>query len=188
MIRTIGIKDDAFIRGDVPMTKEEVRVITISKLSLTSDDLVLDIGAGTGSLSIEAARVCKSVYALERKKEALELIHLNAIKFKCDNLHVIDAYAPEGLPDQAITKVVIGGSGGKMKEIFDALDRYDLKQVVVNTITLENTTKALEMLKLKGYDTEVVSVNISKSKSVGSVTMMMAHNPINIITGVKNED
>lgn len=169
------------------MTKEEVRVITISKLSLTDDDVVIDIGAGTGSLSIEAARACKKLYALERKEEAVELIHKNQEKFGITNMTIIENYAPEGLPEDEITKVIIGGSGGKMKEIFEKLNAYPIKKVVVNTITLENTTKAIEEMKTHGYDVEVVTVNISKSKSIGGLTMMMGQNPINIITGEKNE-
>ncbi|MCH4888267.1 precorrin-6Y C5,15-methyltransferase (decarboxylating) subunit CbiT [Acidaminobacter sp. JC074] len=170
------------------MTKEEVRVVTISKLDLSDSDIVLDIGAGTGSLSIEAARICKT-YALERKEAALDLIKKNKDKFGVSHLQVIDAYAPEGLPDDAVTKVIIGGSGGKMYDIFESIEKYPIKKVVVNTITLENTTKALEAMKSKNYkNIEVVTVNISKSRSVGGVTMMMGQNPINIITGEKNEN
>ncbi len=72
-----------------------------------------------------------------------------------------------------------------MTEIFDALQKYTIKKIVVNTITLENTTKAIEQLKKYNYNYEVVTVNISKSRQVGPMTMMMAHNPINIITGEK---
>jgi len=188
MINTFGIKDDAFIRGNVPMTKEEVRVISLSKLGLESDDIVLDVGAGTGSISIEASFFCKSVYAIERKEEAVDLIHQNKAKFKCENLNIISDLAPAGFPDDEVNKVIIGGSGGKMGQIFDALTKYEVKRIVVNTITLENTTKALDLLKKYGYDREVVTVNIARSRSVGTMTMMMGQNPINIITGVKNED
>ncbi len=185
MSRTLGIKDDAFIRGEVPMTKEEVRVITLSKLDLNDEDILLDIGAGTGSLCIEGSMFCNKAYGIERKKEALELIKLNKEKFGCNNLTIINGLAPEGLPEDLVTKVIIGGSGGKMAEIFDALQRYAIKKIVVNTITLENTTKAIEQLKKYNYNYEVVTVNISKSRQVGPMTMMMAHNPINIITGEK---
>ncbi len=188
MTKTIGIKDEDFIRGDVPMTKEEVRVITISKLGLCESDIVLDIGAGTGSLSIESARICKT-YALERKAAAVDLIKRNKEKFKCNQLEIIESYAPDGLPDDSVSKVIIGGSGGKMNDIFKSIEKYPLKRVVVNTITLENTTKAIEAMKENGYkNIEVVTVNISKSRSVGNMTMMMGQNPINIITGEKNEN
>jgi len=170
------------------MTKEEVRVITLSKLNLCESDILLDIGAGTGSLCIEGSMYCKRAYGIERKDQAVELIHRNIGRFKCDNLQVIRALAPEGLPDDQVNKIIIGGSGGKMHEIFDAISKYPIETIVINTITLENTTRAIQALKAHDYDYEVVSVNISKSKQVGDVTMMMGQNPINIITGVKNEN
>ncbi|MBI9014489.1 MAG: precorrin-6Y C5,15-methyltransferase (decarboxylating) subunit CbiT [Clostridiales bacterium] len=185
--QTFGLKDSEFIRGDVPMTKEEVRVITISKLSLDNHDTVLDIGAGTGSISVECARVIGGhVYAIERNPSAVELIHLNKEKFDVPNLHIIDGFAPENLPNAVINKIIIGGSGGKMQEIFTAIEKYPVEKIVINTITLENTTKAVEQLKVFKYkDIEVVTVNIAKSKMVGNITMMIGQNPINIITGAK---
>ncbi len=186
----INIKDDDFIRGSAPMTKEDVRILTIAKLEIKEDDIIMDIGAGTGSLSIEAAINSKNkVYAIERKEDALELIYENKKKFKVDNLEIIKGYAPDALPDDQITKIMIGGSGGKMHEIFDYIERYPLRKVVVNTITFENTTKAIEAFKKHNYkNIEVVTANIAKSRMVGPVTMMMGQNPINIITGEKFED
>lgn len=188
MIRkSFGVKDSEFIRGEVPMTKEEVRVITLSKMNLDVKDKILDIGAGTGSLSIECARVIDgSVYAIERNPEAIKLLNLNKEKFEVNNYQIIEGLAPENLPDDEINKVIIGGSGGQMAKIFEAIEKYPIEMVVINTITIENTYKALELLKQYGYkEVEVTAVNISKSKMVGSVTMMMANNPINIITGAK---
>jgi len=169
------------------MTKEEVRVISISKLDLDHNDTVLDIGAGTGSISIECARVLDgNVYAIERNPDAIKLLHLNKEKFEVSNYHIIEGIAPDHLPDADVNKVIIGGSGGKMAQIIESLQRYDVKNIVINTITIENTYKALELLKLHNYnDIEVTTVNISKSKMVGPVTMMMGNNPINIITGAK---
>ena len=91
--------------------------------------------------------------------------------------------APNGFPKDKVNKVIIGGSGGMMTEIFEALQAYDIESIVVNTITLENTTKAITEMKRLGYDYEVTTVNISKSRQVGTMTMMMGQNPINIITG-----
>jgi len=185
--QTFGLKDSEFIRGDVPMTKEEVRVISISKLALAIDDTVLDIGAGTGSISIECARVIEGqVYAIERNPSAVELLHRNKEKFGTHNLQIIEGLAPDDLPEAEVNKIIIGGSGGRMHEIFTAIEKYPVRKIVINTITLENSTKAVEQLKAFNYkDIEVVSVNIAKSKMVGNVTMMMGQNPINIITGAK---
>lgn len=185
---TAGIKDEAFIRGEVPMTKEEVRVITISKLDLISTDRVIDIGAGTGSIAIECARLLKDgqVFALERKPEAISLIHQNKEHFDLHNVEIIENYAPMGLEGLSFNKVVIGGSGGKMMEIFEALSTHDVEKIVVNTITIENTYKALEAFKKYHFkNIEVVTINVAKNKSIGGVTMMMGNNPINIITGEK---
>ena len=169
------------------MTKEEVRTLTISKLALKDEDILLDIGAGTGSISIEASQYCQKTYALERLDEAVDLINQNKEKFACDSLKVIQGLAPECLPKDQVNKVVIGGSGGRMAEIFSAIDNYPLERIVINTITLENTAKAVELLKKYAFDYEVVTITIAKSKKIGEVTMMMGQNPINIIRGVKNE-
>lgn len=167
------------------MTKEEIRCISLSKLNLCESDLLLDIGAGTGSVSIEAATLVKQVFSLECHQEAIELIRKNVSKFKIGNMTLIEKKAPEGLPKIAINKVFIGGTRGQMEEILRQLETYPIQVVVVNTITVENTYLALKTMESLGYKTEMLSVNVSRSHSVGHVTMMKAHNPINIITGVK---
>lgn len=188
---TPGIKDDVFIRGNVPMSKEEVRVITLSKLGLTKDSIVVDIGAGTGSFSIECARLTtpNSVYAVERNEEGLKLIKQNMEKFQVNNIIPILAKAPEGLENiRDFDKVIIGGTGGSMKDILTWIEENASKDitVVVNTITVENTHIALTTLKeLQFKEIEVVTINCSKSKEVGNVTMMMANNPVTIITARK---
>lgn len=182
-----GIFDEEFIRDKVPMTKYEVRMVTLAKLDLQEEDIVLDIGAGSGSMSIECACVTKSqVYAIESNPLAQELIEKNIKKFRVDNLNLIKGMAPEVLPYAAITKVIIGGSRGHMAQIIKELNNYPIKKIVVNTITIENTYKALEALKQEGYQNiEVTQVSVSRSHAVGSVTMMKAENPIQIITGEK---
>lgn len=172
------------------MTKEEVRIITVSKLDLEMNDCVLDIGAGTGSISIECARLLKNdVYAVECNPLAVDLLYQNKAKFAVDNLHIIDGMAPEALPDKDITKVIIGGTRGQMTSVFERLEQYPIKKVVVNTITLENTMHALEAMKSFAYQNiDVVTVNVSKGHFVGNVTMMKAENPITIISGEKNEN
>jgi cobalt-precorrin-6B (C15)-methyltransferase len=180
-----GIKDEAFIRDQVPMTKEEVRVVTLAKLDLHEDDVVLDIGAGTGSMSIECARLLKTkVYALECNELAQDLIERNKAHFMTENLEIIRGKAPMDLPKAPVTKVIIGGSRGQMKEILKAIKAYPLKKVVINTITLENTYLALQALKDEGYDNlDVTQVQISKGHRIKDITLMKGQNPITIISG-----
>jgi len=119
---TPGIPDHFFIRGDVPMTKEEVRAAALSKMRLSEDSIVFDIGAGTGSIAIECSLICRKgrVYAVERDKEAIELINSNLKKFGVSNAFVVEGNAPlvlESLPYP--DRVFIGGSGGNMEEIIN---------------------------------------------------------------------
>ena len=188
---TSGIKDELFIRGKVPMTKEEVRTVTISKLDLVKSDIVLDIGAGTGSISIECGLLLSegSVIAVETKEEAVLLIKENIEKFNLKNIKVINTLAPIGLEDLEFTKVVIGGSRGQMDGLFELIQNKKVLKVVINTITIENTYKAIELMKKYGYkNIEVTSMSIAKSKDIGSMTMMLGQNPVNIISGEVNNE
>lgn len=123
-IVTHGIPDEAFIRGKVPMTKEEVRGISLSKLQLTRNSIVYDVGAGTGSVSVEMAMqaVEGRVYAIEKKPEAVELLYKNKEKFAADNLEIVEGLAPEACVDLPVpTHAFIGGSSGNMKDILKLL-------------------------------------------------------------------
>ncbi len=187
---TPGISDDQFIRGKVPMTKEEVRVVTVSKLDLNEEDVVIDIGAGTGSISIECARILKKgkVIAVERNQEGIDLIHQNIEKFKLSNVSVLNTLAPDGLYDLEFDKVIIGGSGGKMKELFELIQNK-AKKVVINTITIENTYKAIELMRQFNYkNLEVTSMQVSKGRDLGTMTMMLGQNPVYIISGEVNHE
>ena len=97
--QTFGIEDDMFIRGKVPMTKSEIRVITLSKLQLYEDSIVLDVGAGTGSISIECALMVPNgkVYAVEANSEGIDLIYKNMEKFQVNNLLPIHGMAPDAM-------------------------------------------------------------------------------------------
>lgn len=188
---TSGIKDELFIRGKVPMTKEEVRTVTISKLDLVKNDIVLDIGAGTGSISIECGLLLSegAVIAVETKEEAVLLIKENIKKFNLKNIKVINTLAPIGLENLEFTKVVIGGSRGQMDDLFELIQNKKVLKVVINTITIENTYKAIELMKKYGYkNIEVTSMSIAKSKDIGSMTMMIGQNPVNIISGEVNNE
>ncbi len=183
-----GLPDEAFIRGKAPMTKSEVRTITMAKLQLRPTSRVLDIGAGTGSLTIEAALLCPEgqVVAIERKQTALDLLSQNIEHFNLNNVTVIDGLAPQDLPkDQVFDAIVIGGTGGQMAEVIDYVKAHLVPggRVCVNLITPENVAKALEGLRGGGFtEPEIISLQVSRGRRVGDVTLMEAQNPITIIT------
>ncbi len=186
-----GIPDDEFIRGDVPMTKEEVRSVSISKLHIKKDSIVYDVGAGTGSIAIEAALQTEQghVYAIERNETAAELIRENQKAFKADNLTVIMGEAPEVTADlPAPDCVFIGGSKGRLREIIDQAARKNPGvRIVVNAITLETLTEVLECTKVlkeeyRIQDEEIVQITVSKARHAGGYHMMNGQNPIFIIS------
>ncbi|MDR0778053.1 MAG: precorrin-6A reductase [Methanomassiliicoccaceae archaeon] len=181
----LGIPDTEFIRGDVPMTKSEVRTLTVSKLSLSDDSVVYDVGAGTGSVSIEMARaaVNGSVYAIEMEKDALELIEKNKVRFGSDNLHVIEGKAPDALIDlPAPTHAFIGGSGGNMMEILKLiLSKNPDARIVINSVTLETVAETVRCIKaLNLNEIETICVSVSRSRTTDNVHLMLAQNPIYI--------
>lgn len=188
----IYIKDEEFIRGDCPMTKEEVRILSTAKMQLKEDYTVLDIGAGTGSVSIQVAKICTKgdVIAIEKDEEALKAIKLNIEKFDISNLTVIsgEALEVEEQIDILFDSIFIGGSGGNIEEI---IKRYHLNlksgcNMVLNFITLDNLYKSMSTLKALNYDIECIQVSINKTR--GKSYMMSANNSIFILTGRKPED
>ena len=194
-IVTHGIPDEAFIRGKVPMTKEEVRGISLSKLQLTRNSIVYDVGAGTGSVSVEMARQCPrgEVWAIEKKDEAVELLEENRRKFALDNLTIVPGLAPEALKElPAPTHVFIGGSSGNLICIMEAaLEKNPRVRFVINAIALETVAEALEALKsLPVTDSDIVTAMIGESKEIGRYHMMMGQNPVYVIscTGKGEED
>jgi precorrin-6Y C5,15-methyltransferase (decarboxylating) len=185
---THGIKDVLFERGQVPMTKNEIRSISLSKLQLRPGDIVYDVGAGTGSVSVEMALQAYegSVYAVEFNEEALDLIRRNAEKFGAWNLEVVAGKAPEALADlPAPDRAFIGGSKGNLAEILELLVKKNPKiRVVVNAITLETMAEALEQFRKLGFeDIDVVQIFAAHGKAAGSYHMMQGQNPVFIISG-----
>ncbi|ADL12368.1 precorrin-6Y C5,15-methyltransferase (decarboxylating) subunit CbiT [Acetohalobium arabaticum] len=186
--QTPGIPDDLFIRGDLPMTKEEVRAVTISKLRLKRDSVVWDIGAGTGSLSIEAGLIADqgSVWAVERESEGIELINQNCEEFGVENIEPINGEAPAALADlPAADRIIIGGSGGQLEEILAMVDKKMTAEgrVVLNAITLETLLAAKESLSKMDYSFNIVTVSITRTREIGNYHMLDAQNPIYIIAG-----
>ncbi|MCC8159925.1 MAG: precorrin-6Y C5,15-methyltransferase (decarboxylating) subunit CbiT [Oscillospiraceae bacterium] len=181
----IGIKNEEFITGSAPITKSEVRAVSVSRLEIKPDDICLDIGAGTGSVSVEMALLCPKgrVYAVEKNAEAAELIEKNAVKFTADNIEVIRGEAPDalnGLPKA--DKVFIGGSSGKIDEI---IEKCACPKIVVNAITLENLTGTLKAFEERGYSYEVTQISAAKGRKIGNYNMMTAQNPVFVICGEK---
>lgn len=188
--QTPGIPDVEFIRDNVPMTKEEVRAVTISKLRLKRDSIVYDIGAGTGSLTVEAALQAKQgrVYAIEREVDGVELIRNNLTKFELDNVEVIGQEAPAALKDlPTVERVMIGGSGGQLDKILKVVDQKLVNngRVVINAITLDTLTTAREELERLDYDLEICNLAVTRTKEVGEYQMLQGMNPVYIISGIK---
>ncbi|MGL5439256.1 MAG: precorrin-6y C5,15-methyltransferase (decarboxylating) subunit CbiE [Filifactoraceae bacterium] len=177
--------DDDFIRGEAPMTKESVRTIAVSQLNVQPYDIVYDIGSGTGSCSIELAMKAynSTVYALERKKEAVELLRENIKKIGSYNIECVEAYAPDGLEElPPADKVFIGGSGRELNSIVDNLIEKNPKvEILITAITLESIGEGVRVLEEKGYKPEITCVNVSKSHMLAGYHMMKAENPIYII-------
>ena len=182
-----GISDGEFLRGKAPMTKEEVRTVSLSKLRLSEDSVCYDVGAGTGSVSVEMALRAwmGQVYAIEKKEDALALLKENKKKFAVDNLAIIPGVAPEAMTElPAPTHAFIGGSSGNMQDIINLLLEKNPKvRILINCITLETVTEAMNAIRDFGLeDVDIVQLAAARSKSIGRYHMMMGENPIYIIS------
>ena len=182
-----GIRDEEFLRGKAPMTKEEVRTVSLSKLCLAEDSVCYDVGAGTGSVSIEMALRAWNgeVYAIEKKEDALGLLKENRQKFAVDNLKIIPGTAPEAMMELPVpTHAFIGGSSGNMNEIVKLLlEKNPEVRIVINCITLETVTEAMNAIRdFNLTDVDIVQLGAARSKTVGRYHMMMGENPIYIIS------
>ncbi len=183
---THGLPDERFLRDKVPMTKSEVRSISLSKLQLRPDSVVYDVGAGTGSVSIEMALQAAEgmVYAIEKNQTAVELIEKNKRVFRTANIQVIEGLAPEAMEDLPVpTHAFIGGSSGNLREIMECLLRKNPEcRIVINTIALESIAETLDCVKsLPVTDVDIAGVSVAKSKTLGRYHMMMGQNPVYII-------
>ena len=181
----ISIPDSEFTRGDAPMTKSEIRALSVAKLKLSHDSVVYDVGAGTGSVSIEMALVAMDgmVYAVEKEEVAASLIEVNSKKFGAPNVEVIRGLAPEAMKDlPAPTHVFVGGSSGNLKDIVaEVLKKNPNVRLVVNSVTLETISETLELPKICAVEQEeIVCVNISNSRHLGRYNLMTAQNPVYI--------
>ncbi len=182
------ISDSKFIRDKVPMTKETIRHLSILKLGLTRDSVLYDIGSGTGSVACEAAGLDESVtvYAIEMKKQACELIKANTKAFGLTNINVIEGRAPEVMADlEPPTHAFIGGSSGDLRKILRALPSGI--RVVINAVSLETMAEIQSVIK--EFDTDdltIEQISVSRSRELGSYHLMTAENPVMIASFVLN--
>ncbi|NDB92624.1 MAG: precorrin-6Y C5,15-methyltransferase (decarboxylating) subunit CbiT [Thaumarchaeota archaeon] len=191
--KTPGIPDEEFERTeDVPITKEEVRVIQISKARLSADNTIYDIGCGSGSITVEAGiQIGKSgkIYAIDIDPRAIELTKKNLAKFGITNIELILGDAKQKIPNLPLAdSIFIGGTGGDTKDIV-TLCNSKLKsggRIVIGVILIETLYAVLDVIYKLGFtDVDITQITISKSKKTSTGTMMLARNPVTIISATK---
>lgn len=196
-----AFKDTDFIRGEyangrpVPLTKFEVRVLTINQLGIQADDIVLDIGAGTGGLALEAARYASEgkVVAVEKDREAIKLLRKNLEINSVNNVIPVQGKAPEVLDEIGIrhyNRIILGGSSGNLIQILKWSKDHMKKdgKICANFITLENCMLALNYMKEYFPVVEIIQVQIARGEFVNELTLMKSENPIFILTAGFIED
>lgn len=193
LFASCGLADAEFLRGETPMTKSEIRAVILSKLRLRRHDIVFDVGAGSGSVAVEAALLVAdgAVYAIEREEAGCRLIEQNTRRLAATNVRVIAGEAPAalaGLP--APNAAFIGGSGGRLREIVQELLRLNPGlRLVISAVTLETLAEAGACLaELAFTQVEIVQVAVSRAKEVGAYHLLAAQNPVFIISGVGKHD
>ena len=177
----IGLPDDAFIRGKTPMTKREIRVQVLSALALPPDAVMWDVGAGTGSVTVECARQCPlgRVYAVERDEEALKLTEENRARFHLENVEIIAGSAPEALESlPAPTHVFLGGTGGKAQAILEKLKGLNAPvRLCAAAVTMESAQEYWALLREYRHFS-AVQIAVSRIEPVGGYHMLRAQNPV----------
>lgn len=183
------IKDREFIRGDVPMTKENIRIITIGKLQIEEKSNFLDIGCGSGSITVQGAKLCSKgkVIAIDKEDEAIRVSRENIGKFHCNNVEILQGEATEVLKniDIKFNSIFIGGSGGNIEELLEKSLKLlvDNGVVVCNFITMKNAFRASEFFEARGLKTEITLLQSSIAQ--GKSMMLKANNPIFIMKAEK---
>ena len=185
--RTPGLPDEAFIRGEVPMTKQEIRAAALAKLGVQAEETLWDVGAGTGSVSVELALAAPRgrVYAVECEPDACELIRKNREKFSVHNLILVEGRAPQALEAlPAPDAVFIGGTKGGMAAVVDnVLAKNPNARICISAIALETLSAAIAALTAHGLSAEVTQIAVSHTRPAGRLHLLTANNPIFLITG-----
>lgn len=183
--RTPGLPDEAFVRGDVPMTKQEVRACILAKLAVAPTDVCWDVGAGTGAVSVELALASRETWAIERNPAALDLIRKNRTRLCAWNLHLVEGTAPAALSELPSPDVVfVGGSSGELTDIMGAaVAANPAVRLCVSAISLETLGEAMVWMGEQGLGPEVTQVAISRARTVGDLHLLLANNPVFLVTG-----
>lgn len=185
---TAGIPDNAFVRGNIPMTKSEIRALILSKLAVKETDIIYDVGAGTGSVSVELAIAAYrgKVYAVECQKEALFLIQENKKRFGCSNLEIIPGMAPEAIEGLLPADIVfIGGTKGNLFFILkQIIEKKHTIRIAVSAVTLETISEVFSNMEQLGIQIiDASQIAVTKLEKVGNYHMMKAQNPIFLVIG-----
>lgn len=180
---TPGIPDSEFLRDEIPMTKEEVREISLCKLNLKNNSVLYDVGCGTGSISIESSLLSSNikVFAIDSNPKACELCEKNQKKFNCKNIQIVNESAPKAFENLLRpSHAFIGGTGGKLNEILNSLyEKNSNLRIVINAITLESISQIEKILKtFPIQNDEITLVSISKAKKISNFNILNALNPV----------
>jgi cobalt-precorrin-6B (C15)-methyltransferase len=181
----IWIKDEEFLRGKIPMTKFEIRVLTLAMLGIGPGDIFLDVGAGTGSISVQAALLGAEVYAIERELEGVELIQDNAAKFGVQ-VHVVHDSAPEAIEQiPRFHKCFIGGSGGRLRNIVESVNTclHPGDRLVANFIRPKNMIELQDLLKMFEYTD--IETRLIQTAMADKLDLLRGQNPVFIVKGEK---
>ena len=190
--RPLGLPDDAFEQrrpNKGQITKREVRAVSLYALGLRQDSVVWDIGAGTGSVSVEAALIANrgQVYSIERDTDSLPLLEANVARLGSENIHIVSGEAPGALEDlPSPDSVFVGGSGGNLSEILEyAVSRLNPSgAIVINLAVLERTQEAYRLLKSLGLATELTQITSARGKEMpDGAVRLESLNPVFIVTG-----
>lgn len=186
---TFGLQEDEIDHERGLITKDEVRAVTLHKLRLPRSGVLWDIGAGSGSVSLEAAGICPglSICAVEKDDARVSTIRENALRRQAGNVRIVHGSAPDALRElPAPDRVFIGGSGGSLGDIIRLVNEKMIAGlVVINAASLDTLGEALAALDANGYSTEVAEISVSRSKVVAGKRLMSALNPVFIIRGEK---
>lgn len=185
----LGLEEEEIFHTKGMITKDEVRAVVIHKLKLPKKGVIWDIGAGSGSISLECALLSSElkVYAIEKESSACELIRKNVERFKVFNVEIVEGTAPEILTDlEKPDRVFIGGSGGKLTEILEFLDTLEKRPLLVLTaISLETLNKSLNFFKERGWKSKVSQIGVNKLEFLGNQLIFKAQNPIFVVRADK---